>query len=162
MVDGFTVMETPDHADVAVRPPRLWVALVVAGIALDALVPLPFLPAGVAAAWIGVGVWLAGFGLAALAIAQFRRAGTEIPTNRPTTAIVDTGLYARSRNPIYLGGLIGMAGVAIAVDSLWVLAALVPFYLIIRHGVVAREEAYLERRFGDAYRAYRSRVRRWF
>ena len=44
----------------------------------------------------------------------------------------------------------------------WILMTLVPFYLVIRYGVVAREEAYLERKFDDAYLAYKTRVRRWF
>jgi protein-S-isoprenylcysteine O-methyltransferase Ste14 len=57
--------------------------------------------------------------------------------------------------------LLGQTGVAIAFDDLWVLAMLVPFYLVIRYGVVAREEAYLERKFGAVYLAYKSRVRRW-
>ncbi|MCZ6721445.1 MAG: methyltransferase, partial [Proteobacteria bacterium] len=108
------------------------------------------MPAGFPAAWVGSGVWLAGFALAALAIWQFRRAGTEVQTHTPTAVIVDTGVFASSRNPIYLGAHIGTVGVAIAFDSLWILSTLVPFYLVIRYGVVAREEAYLERKFGDA------------
>ncbi len=151
-----------DHANVVVRPPVLWVLLVAAGIGLDFLVPLPsFMPAGFPVVWVGSGVWLAGFALAALAIKQFRGAGTEVQTHTPTAVIVDTGVFAFSRNPIYLGAHIGTVGVAIALDSLWVLSTLVPFYLVIRYGVVAHEEAYLERKFGDAYRAYTARVRRW-
>ena len=65
------------------------------------------------------------------------------------------------RNPIYVGAHLGTVGVAVALNSLWILATLVPFYLIIRYGVVAREEAYLERTFGQAYLDYRARVRRW-
>jgi protein-S-isoprenylcysteine O-methyltransferase Ste14 len=57
--------------------------------------------------------------------------------------------------------LLGQTGVAIAFDNLWVLAMLVPFYLVIRFGVVAREEAYLERKLGAVYLGYKSRVRRW-
>jgi len=56
---------------------------------------------------------------------------------------------------------LGLIGLAIAFDNLWLLMTPVPFALVIRYGVVAREEAYLERKFGDAYRGYRSRVRRW-
>jgi len=67
-----------------------------------------------------------------------------------------------ARNPIYVGAHIGTVGVAIALDSLWISATLVPFYFVIRYGVVAREEAYLERKLGDAYLAYKARVRRWF
>ena len=79
----------------------------------------------------------------------------------PTTAIVEAGPYRFTRNPIYLGMFLGLVGLAIGFDSLWLLATLVPFALVIRYGVVAREEAYLERKFGDAYRHYRTRVRRW-
>jgi len=54
-----------------------------------------------------------------------------------------------------------LIGLAIVLDNLWLLAALVPFVVVIRNGVVAREEAYLERKFGEVYREYQSRVRRW-
>ena len=151
----------PDRANVVVRPPVLWVLLVAAGYGLDVLLPLPFLPAGFPAVWVGGGVWLAGFVLAGLAIAQFRRRGTGVDTHTPTAAIVDTGVFAFSRNPIYVGAHVGIVGAAMVFDSLWILATLVPFYLVIRYGVVAREEAYLERKFDDAYLAYKARVRRW-
>jgi protein-S-isoprenylcysteine O-methyltransferase Ste14 len=75
--------------------------------------------------------------------------------------IVDSGVFAVSRNPVYLGAHVGILGVALGFDSLWILSMLVPFYLVIRHGVVAREEAYLERKFAGGYRAYKARVRRW-
>lgn len=151
----------PDHANVVVHPPILWVVLVAIGYGLDFLLPLPFLPLAFPSIWVGVAVWLAGFALAAVAIAQFRRAGTDVQTHTPTARIVDTGIFAWSRNPIYVGAHIGVIGVAVALDSLWILAALVPFYLVIRYGVVAREEAYLERKFGEAYLAYKGQVRRW-
>ena len=63
--------------------------------------------------------------------------------------------------PDLLGMFLGLIGLAIAFDNLWLLIMLVPFAFVIRYGVVAREEAYLERKFGDIYRGYRSRVRRW-
>jgi protein-S-isoprenylcysteine O-methyltransferase Ste14 len=88
------------------------------------------------------------------------RAGSNVPTSLPTTTIVETGPYL-TRNPIYLGMVLGLIGLAIAFNGLWLLMTLVPFALVIRYGVVAREEAYLERKFGDVYRGYRSRVRRW-
>ena len=111
------------------------------GYGLDFVLPLPFLPAGFPATWVGGGVWLAGFVLAGPAIAQFRRAETEVQTHTSTATIVDTGVFAFSRNPIDVGANIGTVGVAIALNSLWILATLVPFYFVIRYGVVAREEA---------------------
>src|SRR5262249_28330910 len=82
-----------------------------------------------------------------------------VPSNLPTTAIAGSGPYRFTRIPIYLGLFLGLIGLAIAFDNLWLLIMLVPFALVIRYGVVAREEAYLERKFGDVYRGYRSRVR---
>ena len=151
----------PDHANVLVQPPVLLILVVAAGYGLDFLLPMTFLPAGFPAAWVGGGVWLAGFVFAGLAIAQFRRTGIEEQTHTPTAEIVDTGVFAFSRNPIYVGACIGIVGIAIVYDMFWILAMLVPFYFVIRYGVVAREEAYLERKFGNAYLDYKTRVRRW-
>ena len=125
-----------------VHPLVLWVLLVTAGYGLDFLLLLPILPTGFPATWVGGGVWLAGFVLAGLAIAQFRRAGNEVKTHTSTAAIVYAGVFTFSRNPIYVGARIGTIGVAIALNSLWILSTLVPFYLVIRYGVVAREEAH--------------------
>ena len=95
------------------------------------------------------------------AVDTMTRAGSNVPTNRPTTTIVESGPYRFTRNPIYLGMFGSLVGLAIAFDNLWLLAMLVPFALVIRYGVVAREEVYLERKFGEPYRGYRRRVRRW-
>jgi len=65
------------------------------------------------------------------------------------------------RNPIYVGMFLVYAGIGIAARSPWILILALPLAIILRYGVVAREEAYLERRFGDAYRDYKARVRRW-
>jgi len=73
----------------------------------------------------------------------------------------ESGPYRFTRNPIYLGMFLGLIGLTVALDNLWLLLMLVPFAIVIRYGVVAREEAYLERKFGEVYRGYRSRVRRW-
>ena len=131
--------DTADTAHVIVRPPLAWGLSVIAGFALDWLVPLLF-------AW---------------AVVSMTSAGSSVPTNLPTAAIVESGPYRFTRNPIYLAMLLGLIGLAIAFDTLWLLVMLVPFALVIRYGVVAREEAYLERKFGDAYRGYQLRVRRW-
>ena len=106
-------------------------------------------------------VFAAGLALAIWAIVTFRRAGTRVETTEPTMAIVTHGPYRFTRNPIYLGMFLGQTGLAIGFDNLWILAMLIPFYLVLRYGVVAREEAYLERKFGDVYADYKSRVRRW-
>jgi protein-S-isoprenylcysteine O-methyltransferase Ste14 len=153
--------DTADTANVIVRPPIAWALAVLVGLALDWLVPLPFVPAALPVRWLGALLFALALALFAWAIATMTRAGSSVPTSLPTTAIVDTGPYRFTRNPIYLGMVLALVGLAIAFDSLWLLLTLVPFALVIRYGVVAREEAYLERKFGDVYRRYRSRVRRW-
>src|SRR5262244_4150532 len=153
--------DAADTAQVIIRPPLAWGLAVIAGLALDWLVPLPLLPAGLAAGWLGAMVFVLALALLAWAIVTITGAGSTVPTNLPTTTIVESGPYRFTRNPIYLGMLLGLIGLAIAFDSLWILATLVLFYLVIRYGVVAREEAYLERKFGDVYLGYKSRVRRW-
>jgi protein-S-isoprenylcysteine O-methyltransferase Ste14 len=153
--------ETTDNANAIIRPPIAWALAVFVGLGVDRLYPLPFIPASFPGTWIGAGVVAASVALAAWAIVTFRKAGTRVETYKPTTAIVAQGPYAFTRNPIYLGMFLGQTGFAIGFDSLWVLAMLVPFFLVIRYGVVAREEAYLGRKFGRAYLDYKSRTRRW-
>ena len=153
--------DTADTAQVIIRPPLGWGLAVLAGLALNWLVPLPFLLADLPAGWLGGMVFLLALGLFAWAIVTITTAGSNVPTNLPTTTIVESGPYRFTRNPIYLGMFLGLIGLAISFDNLWLLMLLVPFALVIRYGVVAREEAYLERKFGDVYRGYRSRVRRW-
>src|SRR5262249_42778695 len=148
-------------AQVIIRPPIAWGLAVIAGLVLNWLMPFPFLPGDLPAAWLGAIVFVLALTLVAWAILTITRAGSNVPTNLPTTTILESGPYCYTRNPISLGMFLGLIGLAIAFDNLWLLMMLVPFALVIRHGVVAREEAYLERKFGDVYRGYRSHVRRW-
>jgi protein-S-isoprenylcysteine O-methyltransferase Ste14 len=107
-----------DTANVIIRPPIAWALAVVAGLALQWAVPLPFMPAPVPAGWVGGIVFVLALALVAWAIATMTRAGSNVPTNMPTTTIVETGPYRFTRNPIYLGMFVGLAGLAIAFDSL--------------------------------------------
>ena len=153
--------DTPETAQVLIRPPLAWALAVIAGLVLDWLAPLPFLPEDWPAGLLGAVVFVLALALAIWAIDTMTRAGTNVPTNRPTTAIVEGGPYRFTRNPIYMGMFGGLIGLGIAFDNPWLLLLMALFALVIRYGVVAREEAYLERMFGDAYRGYRRRVRRW-
>ena len=154
-------MEPKDSSNAIVRPPIAWALAFAVGLGLNWLYPLPWIPAALPNVWIGAAVFAAAFALAIWAIVSFRRAGTRVETTEPTTAIVEHGPYRFTRNPIYMGMFLGQIGFAIGFNSLWILITLIPFYLVLRHGVVAREEAYLERKFGGVYLGYKSRVRRW-
>ena len=150
-----------DTAHVIVRPPVAWGLTVIVGLALGWLVPLAFLPARLPAAGVGGAVVVLALALFGWAIVTMTRAGSNVPSTQPTITIVATGPYGFTRNPIYLGMGLTLIGLAIAFDSLWPLLTLVPFALVIRYGVVAREEAYLARKFGEVYGGYCARVRRW-
>jgi protein-S-isoprenylcysteine O-methyltransferase Ste14 len=80
---------------------------------------------------------------------------------KPTTVLVTEGPFRYSRNPIYLALTLLYLGVAFLVNAWWILLLVVPVLLVIRYGVIAREEVYLARKFGDAYRQYTTQVRRW-
>ena len=150
-------------AGVIARPPVLFLAALLLGVVSDHLRPLPFaLPEADLVDWIIAGpLILIGLMLAATGIRNFSRAATPVPTNQPSRALVTSGIHGWTRNPIYLGMFLVYGGVGVATRSPWTLVITLPLAVTIRCGVVAREEAYLERRFGDVYRGYKARVRRW-
>jgi protein-S-isoprenylcysteine O-methyltransferase Ste14 len=150
-------------AGVIARPPFLFLAALLVGLVADRLLPLPFpVPMIGAIQWIiAVSLIVVGLALAAAGVRDFSQAKTPVPTNEPTRALVTTGMHGWTRNPIYLGMFLMYAGIGIAARSSSILILILPVAIVIRYGVVAREEAYLERRFGDVYRDYKARVRRW-
>jgi protein-S-isoprenylcysteine O-methyltransferase Ste14 len=132
------VADTADNANVIVRPPIAWALAVLAGLVLNWLMPLPFLPAAVSAGWLGAIVFVLALALVAWAISTMTRAGSNVPTNLPTTTIVEAGPYRLTRNSIYLGMVLGLIDLAIAFNSLWLLMTLALFALVIRYGVITR------------------------
>lgn len=153
--------DQPDAPNVVIHPPiALAIALVLA-FALNWFWPLPFVPPAIPHIQVGVLLVIGMLLIIRWAVVTFRKARTNILTSQATTAIVATGPFAYSRNPIYFGALIGMIGAAFAFDSLWFLAALVVIWFVLRYGVIAREETYLERKFGAPYLDYKAKVRRW-
>jgi protein-S-isoprenylcysteine O-methyltransferase Ste14 len=156
-------MNDTETAGVIARPPLLFLAALLLGLAADHLLASPFaVPEGDWGHGIIAGVLVViGLTLAASGIRNFSRSATPVPTNRPTRVLVTTGIHRWTRNPIYLGLFLIYGGIGVAARSPWTLVLTLPLTLTIRYGVVAREEAYLERRFSDAYRDYKARVRRW-
>lgn len=150
-------------AGVIARPIVFFPAAALLGLGLDYLLPLPFAipPAGLVG-WVVAGsLILIGVAFFAAGVRSFSRAATPIPTNEPARVLVTTGIHGFTRNPIYLGFFLAYGGIGVAAHSPWIIVLMLPLALLVRYGVVAREEAYLERRFGDAYLDYRRRVRRW-
>jgi protein-S-isoprenylcysteine O-methyltransferase Ste14 len=151
---------TASVANPVVRPPLVVLASLLSGAVLTVVWPLSFVPHVLR---LPVGCLLVAMAAAlfSYSIKQFRRAGTAVPGNKPTTAIVRTGLYRFSRNPIYLAFFAFQLGLAILVNSLWLVATLTPTVAIIAVVVVPSEERYLTGRFGTEYLKYKASVRRW-
>jgi len=154
----------PQTADIKIRPPLLFAVALVLGFVLDHLLPLSIGIArneGMVHKLIPATIILLGIAVAIAGIRNFSRVGTPVPGNRPVRAVVTTGVHGWSRNPIYVGMLVLYIGIGIAVRSTWILV-LAPFiFIVLRYAVIAREERYLEQRFGDTYCDYKRRVRRW-
>jgi len=141
-----------------VPPPLLYGIPLAAGLVLHHGRPRPIFPDAIA---MVAGPFLVALGLIAVpAILAFRRAGTSPRPWQPTTALVTGGPYKISRNPMYLGFTLIYSGVSVWANSLWPVLAL-PVVLVVMDRQIAREEAYLEHLFGDDFRRYRARVRRW-
>jgi len=156
--------DVKDHAGVIAPPPLLGLAALILGFALDWLTPLFVLDTllGFSARMVvGLAVLAAGVVLPALAIRRFYTAGTEVNPYGSVATVVTSGVYHYVRNPMYVGLMLMTGGIGIAFASDWTLLMIIPLALALRNGVVLREERYLERKFGDEYRGYKSSVPRW-
>lgn len=153
-----------DAPDVLLFPPLIPLTMLVAGAVLQQVASLGWLARLAPAPWrigIGVAVAIAGLAVALCGVRALRRHGTNVRPSLPSLAIVTDGIFARTRNPIYVGGMALSAGVALALGLEWALL-LHPFGIILLHrGVVLPEERYLEGKFGELFRAYKASVRRY-
>ena len=143
-----------------VRPPLVYLISLVSGAAIQLATPFPFLH-GTLAVPLGAPLVVVAIALFAYSVATFRAAGTPVPARKPTTMIVRTGPYRFSRNPIYLAFSLFLLGIAIRVNSVWLLATLVGAMALMQYFAIRREEEYLERRFAAQYVDYKASVRRW-
>jgi protein-S-isoprenylcysteine O-methyltransferase Ste14 len=150
----------PDHAGVRLPPPFFYVIPFCAGLLLHRVHPIPILRREMSA-MPGLVLAVLGLLLVAWALGLFARARTSPIPVKPTTAIVETGPYRFSRNPMYVGLTLLYTGLALWVDTLWPLLFLPIVLVVVQRAVIAREERYLEAKFGEGYLGYKSRVRRW-
>ncbi len=151
-----------DSPQVRFPPPLVYAGMLLLGLGIGRLLGDP--PIGLdikVASLAGMILAIAGLGLIFAALLRFRRAGTNPEPWRQTTAFVASGVYRWTRNPMYLGMALIFAGLALIFDSLATLLLLPFVVILIDRQVIAREERYLEAKFGDDYRAYKDKVRRW-
>jgi protein-S-isoprenylcysteine O-methyltransferase Ste14 len=152
--------ETDDAVGIGVNPPLVYGGTLVLGLLLNRLAPRAFLPHRAARA-AGVILCALGLGIGMPAFLTMRRAHTNVRPDLPTTALVVSGPFRYTRNPLYLSMALLYAGIATFANALAAILLLPAVIAVIDRGMIAREERYLERKFGDDYRQYRARVRRW-
>ncbi len=151
-----------DHAGIVVPPPLICLGFLFAGWGVGVWVGEPSLGlTDLTRRAIALGLLVLGLILEGWAAGLFKRARTDVLPWKPSTALVTTGPYRFTRNPIYLGYTITYVGLGVGLDSPMALAFVLPCLIVMERFVIAREEAYLETRFGSAYRAYLGTVRRW-
>lgn len=149
-----------DVAGVPLPPPLLYIGGLLGGVVLELAWPLDGPDGAVKAIVVilGVVLWLLLDGSATV---RFRRAGTSMIPFKPTTALVTSGAYRFTRNPMYVGMAALYVAIAVGSGVIWALILLPLVILAVDRLVIAREEPYLARKFGPEYDAYRRRVRRW-
>ena len=150
----------PDRPDVITLPPLILAATIALGAVLNFFWPASLLPSALAAP-LGILITLGAIALGISATREMFAANTPLDVRKPSTEIVTSGVFRKSRNPIYLAMLLLCAGVAFLANSLWILVLVLPLAIILQKGVIEPEESYLEKKFGDKYLRYKVKVRRW-
>ncbi|MEP7014238.1 MAG: isoprenylcysteine carboxylmethyltransferase family protein [Verrucomicrobiota bacterium] len=149
-----------DRPGVPIAPPLLFVFPILVSLVIEWLAPTS-LAHGLPRWIFGALLFLAGCGFTVSGFVTQKRAGTDpIPFN-PSTRIIAHGLYRFTRNPMYIGFALCTFGLAVLVDSEWMLLAVPIGLVLVDRLVVAREEDYLERKFDEEYLSYKRSVRRW-
>lgn len=149
-----------DSSKAITLPPFIYLGFLAVGLAAEFALPFPLLPDAIQLPLGGV-VIVASLAIVAFAFSRFRAAGTSVHVHQPTTSIITSGAYRFSRNPIYLAMTLLITGIGIIADGIWVIAMLAPTLAVMHYGVIAREERYLEAKFGKVYMDYKRSVRRW-
>ena len=150
----------PDNPAVVAPPPLIYAGALALGLVANKLYPMAFLPRAVSR-MLGLPLIFGGLAIGLLGFREMRRAETYVDPYKPATAIVTEGPYRFTRNPLYVGMTLVYSGIT-ALFNAFAASMLLPLALaVMRGGVIEREEAYLERKFGDEYLAYKARVRRW-
>ena len=151
-----------DKKGAAVRfpPPLVFLLAILLSFLLHRILPLSF-PLGDWLSYLGGAILFASILLLANLFFAFRRAKTHIEPWKPTSHIITTGVYAYSRNPIYLAFCLITVGIALLVNSVWVFVSMFPSAYLIYLIAIKKEEAYLAAKFGQEYLDYKESVSRW-
>ena len=151
----------PDRPNTIHWPPILYVGVLAGAWVLHRFWPLPAVLPEPWRSALGLPLLTAGLIVGAAALLRFRAERTSYDPTAPARALATGGIYRFTRNPMYLGALAAFLGLGLWLANTWLVAFVLPAAFALQALAIAREEAYLDRRFGEAYRDYRRQVRRW-
>ncbi len=141
------------------NPPHYLLLAIIAMIALDRLPAEPLSPQPWR--WVGTALIIFGVLCTVQSALRFRQAGTNLRPFTDSSALVTSGLFAYTRNPMYMGMILALAGLALILNERWPWLVLPVFAAVIQFRFIHFEEQLMEKTFGDDYRTYKARVRRW-
>ncbi len=150
----------PDDAGIKVIPPVYFFAAIGLGLLVNMIFPLSVLDFFIIKI-IGVVCILASLIFSFWAVLGQKKAKTSLDVRTPTTKIVMKGAYRLTRNPMYLGAVVFISGIGLAIANTWILLTVPLLVIILNKHVIEREESYLMDKFGDEYKNYCHRVKRW-
>jgi protein-S-isoprenylcysteine O-methyltransferase Ste14 len=153
-------VQMKDRADVAVLPPLIPLLAIGSGVLVHLAFPIALAPAAITTP-LGVLLILASVLLAIAAARELSIAHTAFDVRKPTTSLVDSGVFRLSRNPVYFSMMLLCVGIALLANSLAMLVLSLPAGSVLCLSVIRKEESYLERKFGRTYLDYKATVRRW-
>ena len=161
MVEDQGLLRRDSPGIQAWRPAALQLSSVLLGLLLHAFWPLENPLAADFGALAMALLFGAGFSIIALSYREFARARTTLRPDRGASALIRSGPFRYSRNPLYVAVVLLILGVGVWLNSLWIWLMVAPLVLVMNRAVILREESYLEQEFGRDYVDYKKSVRRW-
>jgi len=154
------MVESNDNAGIITHPPFFYLAAAIVATIADKVYPLKY-NAGQMLEYAGIVIFVLGVALFVTASKFFRINKQSPSVHAKTVKIYTSGIYGRTRNPLYLGVTIWMVAASFYFDNVWLVIVTVPLIVFMNKMVIEKEEAYLERTFGVEYLDYKKKVRRW-
>jgi protein-S-isoprenylcysteine O-methyltransferase Ste14 len=157
------IMESKkDHPGIYLPPPVIYIGTFLAALLLQKLIPFnkEFFHTTTSKLFGAVIIFI-GLGFSFQALRQFFKTKNSLVTIKPANSLQTTGIYSVSRNPMYVSLLLLYTGLSFIIGNWWNLILLPVLFVVVQEYVIKHEEKYLDRRFGEQYFDYKTKVRRW-
>lgn len=153
--------ESDSHGPgVRIHPPVIYAGSILSGMAIDNYWPQT-MPFDIHGHFYGSIIFAFALLIAGFSIFEFYRSSTDVRPDKPDSALINSGPYRFTRNPLYIVLSLVQISVAVWFNNVWVLILVMLSLIIITQYAIKREECYLEKLFGQDYLDYKQRVRRW-